>query len=112
MLVFCFTVTRPKKNDIPIDTVYSELSKKSTISTNNIPRYLPYEGGGGGTYLCCVENTVDVVEICNKYNYEIGTIYTLEIDNETYNNNFTVFPTYSKDGAKYTLNSHNSYINE
>ena len=98
MLVHCFTVTRIKGNPTQIDTVYAEFGK-------NIPQYLQFEGGAfmSSTFLCCVEMEVDVKEICKKYNYECGTIYKIEIDYGMYNNNYKVFPTYSKDGDKYKL---------
>lgn len=118
MFVNCFTVTRLYTNPINIETVYSELgqvskgdqqltlesAKHSTELGKNIPKYLQYEGGSGGnTYLCCVDISVDVKAICDKFAYECGTIYQIEIDDNKYNNSYTIYPTYSKDGAKFVL---------
>jgi hypothetical protein len=100
MLVHCFTVTRMKDNPIKFDTIYAEFG-------DNIPQYLQYEGGASGTtsFLCCVEIGVNVQEICKKYNYELGTLYKIEIKNDTYNNCHKVYPTYCRpsDGLKYKL---------
>jgi hypothetical protein len=100
MIVQCFTVTRKPENPIQIDTVYAEFGQGS----NNIPKYLQYEGGSGGTtFLCCVSADIGVREICDKYNCECGTIYQLEIDDDKYNSAYTIYPTYLKDGPKFVL---------
>ena len=84
-------------NPNQIDTVYANYGK-------NIPKYLQYEGGSGGiTFLCCVAADVDVKEICEKYNYECGTIYQVDVDGDKYNSSYTIYPTYSKDGPKFVL---------
>lgn len=97
MIVHCFTVRRLYENPVNIETIYAELG-------TNIPKYLQYEGGSGGnTYLCCVDITVDVKEICKKYAYECDTLYQIEVDEDKYNNFYTIYPTYSRDGAKFAL---------
>jgi hypothetical protein len=107
MLVHCFTITRTKENPITIDTVYAELSKGPDGSTINIPQYLQYEGGSFNTttFLCCVDVLINVQEICKKYNYDCGTLYKIEIDYDTYNSGYKVYPTYCRpsDGPKYKL---------
>jgi hypothetical protein len=112
MIVQCFTVTCKTDNPIQIDTVYAEFGQVSfgdqqlTLEEfrSNIPKYLQYEGGSGGTtFLCCVAAGVNVSEICDKYNYECGTIYQLEMDDDKYNNAYTIYPTYMKDGPKFVL---------
>ncbi len=98
MIVNCFTITRKSENPTPINIVYEEFG-------NNIPKYLQYEGGTGGiTYLCCVEIRVDVRSICEKYDYECGTLYQIEIvGEEMYNNSYTIYPTYKKEGPQFIL---------
>lgn len=88
MLVHCFTVRGLYDNPfscdssgnppIFIETVYSEFGI-------NIPKYLQYEGGCGNTYLCC------------------DTLYQIEVEEDKYNNTYTIYPTYSRDGAKFVL---------
>ena len=95
MIVNCFTITA-KNNNVLIDTIYKDFG-------NNIPKYLQYEGGCGCTYLCCVNININVLEICEKCNYICGTIYPIEIDDNMYNNDYTINPTYSKDGEKFKL---------
>ena len=99
MIVQCFTVTVKRNNPIEIETFYTELRRGS-----NIPKYLQYEGGSGGnTFLFCIDKAVNVQEICDKYKYECGTIYQLEIEEDTYNHSYTTYPTYAKDGPKFIL---------
>jgi hypothetical protein len=78
---------------------------------NNIPNYLQYEGGGmdGCTFLCCVDIKVDVDKICSKYNQTCSKMYQIEIDEQEYNNNYTIHPTYSRCGIQYILEkNHNN----
>jgi hypothetical protein len=104
MFVHCFsinTLQRPKtflsllKNvlfttppkELP-EIMYKELG-------NNIPKCLQYEGGMGLSFTFCVDAKVDIKEICKKYNYDIGdTLYKMEIEEHTYNNNYQIYPTY------------------
>lgn len=92
MLVHCFTITRKTDNPINVNTVHSEFG-------TNIPNFLQYEGGSGGcTFLCCVDIQVNVKEICDKYNYECGTLYQIHIDDNKYNNLYIIYPSYKKAG--------------
>ena len=104
MFVNCFTINtlqRPKtiffllknmlfKNqptELP-EIMYKELG-------HNIPKYIEYESGMGLSYTFCVDANVNIKEICKKYNYDIGdTLYKMEINENTYNNNFQLHPTY------------------
>jgi hypothetical protein len=104
MFVNCFTINtlqRPKTifsllqnvlfnspiKELP-EIMYKELG-------NNIPKCLQFEGGMGLSFTFCVDAKVDVKEICKKYNYDIGdTLYEMEIEPHTYNNNYQVYPTY------------------
>jgi hypothetical protein len=101
MFVKCFTINtlqRPKSifplfqnmfksNELP-ELMYKELG-------NNIPKCLEYEGGMGLSFTFCVDDKVDIKEICKKYNYDIGdTLYKMEIEPHTYNNKYQVYPTY------------------
>ena len=62
---------------------------------NNIPKCLEYEGSMGLSFTFCVDAKVDIKEICKKNNYDIGdTLYKMEIDVNTYNNNYQIYPTY------------------
>lgn len=94
--VNCFVASTTSKNLIKINTLHK-------IFGNNIPNYLHYEGGTGMNYLCCVKNDIDVIEICNEHNYKINYLYKMEIDENIYNDLYTVHPTYNKDGEKYKL---------
>jgi hypothetical protein len=104
MFVNCFTINtlqRPKtifsilqnvliktqKNELP-EIMYKELG-------NNIPKCHQCEGGMGLSFTFCVDDKVDIKEICKKYNYDIGDIlYKMEINENTYNNNYQLYPTY------------------
>lgn len=101
ILVNCFIVSTTSKNKTQIDFLHN-------LFGTNIPNYLQYEGGTGLNYLCCVKNDVDVLEICNKYDYKCSYLYEMEIEENKYNNLYTIHPTYDKDGEKYKL-EHNRY---
>jgi hypothetical protein len=93
MFVHCFTITIKTGSPTSIKSIYQDFGL-------NIPKYLQYEGGSGGcTFLFCVDISVNIIEICNKYICELGSLYKLEIDDNTYNNSYTICPTYSKDIA-------------
>ena len=73
---------------------------------NDIPKCFQYEGGMGLSFIFCVDANVNIGEICKKYNYDIGTdLYTMKIDDKTYNNNYKIHPTYTnlKNEPKYIL---------
>ena len=92
MFVICFTVTIPSTiSEIAI----KELSKEFG---DNIPKSLPFDGGYLYyiTHLFCVDENVDIKEICNKYNYEIAEPYKIEIEDCMYNNNYTICYSYKK----------------
>ena len=75
------------KNELP-EIMYKELG-------NNIPKCIQYEGGMGLSFTFCVDDKVNIKEICKKYNYDIGdTLYRMEINENTYNNNYQLYPTY------------------
>ena len=75
-----------------IDIVYAEFGK-------DIPKYLIYEGGQGQTYLFCVDESIDVIKICKKYSYVLDdeALHKMEINAETYTNDYTIYPTYEND---------------
>ena len=101
MFVNCFTVT------IPTTSIFFKIAIKE-LSKNfgdNIPKSLPFEGGKLYfiTHLFCVDENVNVKEICNKYNYDIGNPYKIEIEDYMYNNNYTIYTSYKKEGPKFYL---------
>ncbi len=100
MFVNCFTVTIPC-NIYSLTTV-KELSNEFG---ENIPKSLMYQGGEFGfiTHLFCVDISVNVKEKCAKYKYDIGTFYKIEIDDDKYNNNYTIHPSYKIDGPGFYL---------
>ena len=104
MFVNCFTINtlqrskgifsslqnilfKTQQKELP-EIMYKELG-------HNIPKCLEYEGEMGLSFTFCVDAKVDIKEICKKYNYYIGdTLYKMEIDEKTYNNNYQLYPTY------------------
>jgi hypothetical protein len=99
MFVNCFTVTM-SSNIYKI--AMKELSKEFG---KNIPKSLPFEGGTLGfiTHLFCVDDNVNIEEICKKYNYNVGKSYKIEIDDYMYNNNYTICNSYKKEGPRFYL---------
>jgi len=97
MFVHFFTVTMPT-------SIYlmKELSKEFG---ENIPKSLPFEGGYLYfiSHLFCVDTNVNIEEICNKYTCEMGNPYKVEIEDNMYNNNYTVQFSYKKEGPSYYL---------
>ena len=99
MFVNCFTVTIPSTiSEIAI----KELSKEFG---ENIPKSLPFDGRYLYfiTHLFCVDENVNIKEICNKLNYEIGKSYIIEIEDYMYNNNYTICNSYKKEGPRFYL---------
>lgn len=99
MFVKCFTVTISAsiyKNAIP------QLSKEFG---KNIPRFSPYEGGPLGfiTHLCCVDEKINVEEICKKYDYKMGNPEKMLVEDNMYNSNYTIYNTYNKEGPQFRL---------
>jgi hypothetical protein len=85
-------------NEITITQLSNEFGK-------NIPRFSPYEGGKMGfiTNLCCVDEKINVEEICKKYNCEMGCPTKMIIEDNMYNSNYTIYNTYNKDGSPFRL---------
>lgn len=99
MFVKCFTVTvSSSMYEITITQLSNEFGK-------NIPRFSPYEGGKMGfiTNLCCVDEKINVEEICKKYNCEMGCPTKMIIEDNMYNSNYTIYNTYNKDGSPFRL---------
>ena len=104
MFVHCFaikTLQRPKTILSLLQTVLLKNQKKELPDKlykefgNNIPRCFQYEGDMGLSFIFCVDTKVDIKAICTIYNYDIGdSLYKMEIDENTYNNNYQVYPTY------------------
>ena len=55
------------------------------------------------THLFCVDENINIKEICNKFNYDIGKPYKIEIENYMYNNNYTIYNSYKKEGPRFYL---------
>lgn len=102
MLVKCFVVKFLSKNkNVNVNTFYKELG-------TNIPKYLPYEGPMDGcAYLFCTKNEVDVIQICEKYNIKHPYIFLEDIEEEKFNNEYTIHPRYTKDPPHYELRKDN-----
>ena len=99
MFANCFTVTMPY-------TIYKIAMKElSNEFGKNIPKSLQFDGGTLGfiTHLFCVDENVNIEEICKKYNYEIGNPYKIEIEDYMYNNNYTICNSYKKEGPRFYL---------
>jgi len=99
MFVKCFTVTVSSSiYKIAITQLSKEFGK-------NIPHFSPYEGGPLGfiTHLCCVDEKINVEEICKKYKYEMGNPEKMLIEDSMYNSNYTIYNTYNKEGPPFRL---------
>ena len=100
MFVNCFTLNSLKRNYFfnkniqYINLIYKEFGK-------DIPKYLEYKDKQ--TFLFCVDKSVDIINICKRYGYIINDLYEMKIDDNTYNNNYTIFPTYDSSDVKYIL---------
>ena len=99
MFVNCFTVTMPTSI---YEIAMKELSKDFG---ENIPKSLPFEGGYLYfiTNLFCVDENVNIKKICNKYTCEMGIPYKIEIEDYMYNNNYTIYNSYKKEGPRFFL---------
>ena len=99
MFVNCFTVTMPSNNS---EIEIKELSKEFG---DNIPKSLPFDGGFLYfiTHLFCVDENINIEKICNKYNYDIGKPYKIEIEDYMYNDNYTICNSYKKEGPRFYL---------
>jgi hypothetical protein len=105
MFVYCFTLNSKKKLDESLanndksrfDAVYDEFGQ-------NIPKYCIYDGGIGSTYLFCVDVNVNITAICAKYNFSIGSLYSIMIDESMYNNSYQIVPNHNyKEAYDYYL---------
>ncbi len=110
MIVSCFTLnsSKIKKNffssskifvdnfDNIINTIYLEFGQ-------NIPKYFKYSDNQYIKYLFCVDHNIDVITICKKYNFAINNLYEMEIEVDTYNNDYTIYPTYDSDNGSYYI---------
>ena len=99
MFVKCFTVTMSS-------SIYKNAIKQlSNEFGKNIPRFSPYEGGKMGfiTNLYCVDEKINVEEICKKHDYKMGTPEKMLIESNMYNNNYTIYNTYNKEGPQFRL---------
>jgi len=55
------------------------------------------------THLFCVDEKINIKEICKKYGCEIGSLYKIEIKDDMYNNNYTICNSYKKEGPRFYL---------
>ena len=104
MFVNCFTINTLQRSKTILSLFQNVFIKKPKIELpelmykeldNKIPKCLQFEGGMGLSFTFCVDEKVDIKEICKKYNYDIGdTLYKMEIDDNTYNNKYQLYPTY------------------
>jgi hypothetical protein len=71
----------------------------------NIPKSLPYEGGSLGfiSHLFCVDEKVNIEEICKKNNCEMKEPYKMKIERYMYNNKYIIRNTYNKEGPPFRL---------
>ena len=90
MQINCFIVKRPLNNSTDIKVLYNEFG-------NDVPKYSPLEGGDylGPEYLCCVDATIDIKSICDKYGYIIRRSYNMNIDPLQYNSKYKIYINYS-----------------
>jgi hypothetical protein len=99
MFVKCFTVTMPA-------SIYKlAITQLSNNFGKNIPHFSPYEGGKMGfiTNLYCVDEKINVEEICKNYNYEMGKPTKMLIEDNMYNSDYTIYNTYNKEGPPFRL---------
>jgi hypothetical protein len=103
--VKCFTVT------VSARIYKTEIKQLSNEFGKNIPRFSPYEGGKMGfiTSLCCVDANIDVEEICEKYNCEIGKTEKMLVQDSMYNSDYTIYDTNNKEGPPFHLRRTNGY---
>ncbi len=99
MFVNYFTVKIPSATNF--ETILTNMSNEFG---KNIPRHIFYDGGKLGIITClfCVDANVNIVQICKKYECEIGEPFKMEIDDHTYNNNYTICSNYIR-GPKFYL---------
>ena len=97
-LVNIFTVQRPIDNNNSVNILYKEFG-------TNIPRYLSLEGGdyNGPQYMFCVDRTIDIETICDKYKYKCYPTYKFEVEELKYNNLYQVRSSYYNNQQPYRL---------
>ena len=94
MFVNCFTV-------IMVSQFYKNILKVITNEFGkNIPRSLPYMGGPWGCtcHLFCVDANVNIEKIVKDNNCKMTNPYTMEIDDDKYNNKYIIRDTYNIGG--------------
>jgi hypothetical protein len=103
MFVNFFTVT------IPARIFKITIKQFSKEFGDNIPKSLPFEGGKLYfiTNLFCVDENINIKEICNKYKCDMGEPYRIKIEDYMYNDNYTICNSYEKEGPRFYL--HHSY---
>ena len=99
MFVNCFTVT------IPTNIFEIAIKEFSKEFGDNIPKSLPLVDGFLYfiTHLFCIDENINLEEIGNKYNYDIGKPYKIKIEDYMYNNNYTIHINYKKEGPRFYL---------
>lgn len=78
MLVYCFTLKI--KNNIDINIIYNNFG-------TNIPNYHKIDNY---QYLFCVNKNINIKNICNNYNCEIINLFTMDINENEYNNLYKI----------------------
>jgi hypothetical protein len=90
-----------------IPTTISEIAIKELSEEfgKNIPKSLQLDEGFLYfiTHIFCVDENVNIEEICNKYSFHIGKTYKIEIQDYMYNNNYKIYINYKKEEPRYYL---------
>lgn len=84
MYVQCVTIYIDNAKNI--DILYKDFGE-------NIPKYSPILVGNyklTSLYVFCVDSKIDIIKICNKYNYIFYELYVMEIEDNMFNNKYTV----------------------
>jgi hypothetical protein len=99
MFVNIFSVT------IPANISKVAMEQLSKEFGENIPKFLLFEDGFLYfiTHIFCVDVSVNIKEICNKYNYDMKKPYKIEIEDYMYNNNYKLNISYKKKVIEYYL---------
>jgi hypothetical protein len=77
MYVNVFNVQLISKNAVDISVLVRDLG--------NIPKHCICDGGPCREYLLCLDATIDVKKLCEKYNYYCyyPTVHKMEVDKDT-----------------------------
>ena len=110
MYVNCFTLNSSKvkktffnSSKIYVDNIDDIINIIYAEFGQNIPKYFKYSDDHYIKYLFCVDKYIDVVTICKKNNFTIDNLYEMEIEFDTYNNDYTIYPTYDSDNGSYYI---------